>query len=160
MIVADEKVISIHYTLKNAAGDILDSSSGKDPLVYMPGVGNLIPGLERALLGKTVGDAMPVVVLPEDGYGVRSENLVQTVSMSMFQDPDQVKLGIQFQAQTHDSVRLATVTKIVGENVTIDMNHPLADETLYFDVEIVAIRDATEEERSHGHVHAHGGHAH
>lgn len=160
MIVADEKVISIHYTLKNADGEILDSSAGHDPLVYLHGAGNIIPGLEASLVGKAAGATVAAVIPPEEAYGVRSETLVQTVSLSMFQDPDQVKLGVQFQVQTQDSIRLATVTKIVGEDVTIDMNHPLADETLYFDVEIIDVREPAEEELAHGHVHTHGGHEH
>ncbi|MBN2391181.1 MAG: peptidylprolyl isomerase [Anaerolineae bacterium] len=160
MNITDGKVVHIHYTLKDDAGEVLDSSAGKEPLAYLHGASNIIPGLESALEGKTVGDKLAVAVAPEDGYGVRNENLVQTVSRSAFPDNAQVQLGVQFHVQTPAGVRLATVTKIVGDQVTLDMNHPLADVTLHFDVEVMDVQTATEEELAHGHVHAPGGHAH
>ncbi len=160
MQIADEKVVSIHYTLTDDDGQVLDSSAGREPLTYMHGAGNIIPGLENALLGKAVGDKVATVLSPEEGYGTRNESLVQTISRSQFQDPSQVQLGVQLRVQTYDAVRIATVTKIVGDTVTLDMNHPLADTTLHFDVEVMAVRDATAEERAHGHVHAPGGHGH
>jgi len=161
MIIANEKVVSIHYTLKNAADEVLDSSEGHDTLTYIHGIGNIIPGLEKALAGKSAGDKLAAVIPPEQAYGVRNEDMVQEVSMSNFQDPDQVQLGVQFQVHTpKEQVFMATITKIVGDVVTIDMNHPLADETLYFDIQVMDIRDATAEEKAHGHVHAPGAHAH
>ncbi len=160
MLISNEKVVAIHYTLTNDQGQVLDSSEGRDPLAYIHGAGSIIPGLERALEGKDVGDTLAVVIPPEEGYGRRNEELVQTIAMSNFEDPSQVKLGVRFQVQTPEAAYLATVTQIVGDQVTIDMNHPLADETLHFDVNVVEVREATEEELEHGHVHAPGEHAH
>ena len=159
MKISDEKVVSIHYTLTNDAGEVLDSSDGREPLAYLHGAGNIIPGLENALQGKGVGDKLSVVIPPEEGYGVRNEDFVQTIALSNFQDPSQVQLGAQFHAQTSEGVRVATVKAVVGDAVTIDMNHPLADMTLHFDVEVMEIREPTAEEKAHGHVHAHG-HSH
>ena len=160
MKITNGSVVSMHYTLTDDDGQVLDSSDGREPLDYMQGVGNIIPGLEKAMEGKVVGDKITAVIPPEEGYGVRSENLVQTISLSKnFEDASEVQLGVQFQVQTQNAVRIATVTKLVGDKVTIDMNHPLADITLHFDVEVMAIREATEEEKAHGHVHAHG-HSH
>lgn len=158
MNIADESVVSIHYTLTDDEGQILDSSAGREPLTYMHGTGNIIPGLESALSGKTVGDKVVAVIPPEEGYGTRNESLVQTVSLSNFEDPNQVQPGVQFQVQTSNGVYIATVTQIVGDNVTIDMNHPLADATLHFDVEVMGVREATAEEKEHGHVHGQGHH--
>ena len=160
MNITEGKVVHIHYTLKDDAGEVLDSSAGKEPLAYLHGASNIIPGLESALEGKTVGDKFTADVAPEDGYGVRNEALVQTVSRSAFPNDAQVQLGVQFHVQTSAGVRLATVTKIVDDQVTLDMNHPLADVTLHFDVEVMDVQTATEEELAHGHVHAPGGHAH
>ena len=160
MQITEGKVVHIHYTLKDDAGEVLDSSAGQEPLAYLHGAGNIIPGLESELEGKTVGDKLTVAVAPKDGYGVRNEALVQEVSRSVFPDDVDVQLGMQFHAQTSVGVRLATVTKIVGDQVTLDLNHPLADVTLHFDVEVMDVKTATEEELAHGHVHAHGDHAH
>jgi len=159
MKIGNGSVVSMHYTLTDDDGQVLDSSAGREPLVYMQGVGNIIPGLEKEMEGKVVGDKFTAVIPPAEGYGVRNEVLVQTVSMSNFQDPKQVQLGVQFQVQMQNAVRIATVTQIVDDKVTVDMNHPLADKTLHFDVEVVEIREATEEEKAHGHVHT-PGHSH
>ena len=153
MKISDKKVVGIHYTLKDDNGEIMDSSEVQSPLVYIQGSGNIISGLEQALVDKEAGDKLHVVIKPEDAYGVRDESLVQSVPISNFQNQSEVKEGVQFRAETSDGMRVATVTKIENETVTIDMNHPLADETLHFDVEITEVRDASEEELSHGHVH-------
>ena len=153
MKISDKKVVGIHYTLKDDNGEIMDSSEGQSPLIYIQGSGNIISGLEKALVDKEAGDKLHVVINPEDAYGIRDESLVQSVPISNFQNQSEVKEGIQFRAETSDGMRVATVTKIENETVTVDMNHPLADETLHFDVEITEVREATEEELSHGHVH-------
>lgn len=160
MHITDGKVVHIHYTLTNDAGEILDTSSGQEPLIYLQGAGNIIPGLENALEGKTVGDTLTVVVPPEQGYGVRNDELVDTASLSQFPNPEQVEVGVSFRVQMGDMMYIATVTDIDGDTVTFDMNHPLAGVTLNFDVAVVDVKDATPEELAHGHVHAHGGHAH
>lgn len=160
MVVAADKVVLIHYTLRNDEGKVLDSSSGGQPLAYIHGHGNLIPGLEKELEGKPAGEKLAVKVEPGEGYGERNAALVQRVPRRSFGGAA-VKPGMQFQAQTSSGeARIATVTGIQGDMVTVDMNHPLAGEHLHFEVEIAEIRDATEEELAHGHVHGPGGHHH
>jgi FKBP-type peptidyl-prolyl cis-trans isomerase SlyD len=160
MKISKEKVVSIHYTLKDKTGEVLDSSDGQPPLEYIQGLGNIIPGLEKALDGKQVGDKLNAVIPPEDAYGVRKESFVKTIPLSEFENQGDVKVGSQFRVETSQETHIATVTNIENENVTIDLNHPLADETLHFDIEVMDIREATQEELSHGHVHGAGGHAH
>jgi FKBP-type peptidyl-prolyl cis-trans isomerase SlyD len=158
--VAADKVVSIHYTLKDDAGEVIDSSAGGDPLAYIQGHGNLVPGLEKALEGKENGSKLNVAVSPEEGYGKHDAALIQRVPKRSLQGAGNLQKGMQFQARTEHGVRLFTVTAIVGDMVTLDGNHPLADKTLNFDIEIVEVRDATEEELEHGHVHGPGGHHH
>jgi FKBP-type peptidyl-prolyl cis-trans isomerase SlyD len=153
-------VVTIHYTLKNDSGEVLDSSSGGEPLAYIQGHGNLVAGLEKALEGKASGVSLAVVVDPADGYGVRDEALIQRVPKRSLQGAGEIKKGMQFQARTEDGMRLFTVTGLVGDMVTLDGNHPLADQTLHFDIEVVEVREATTEELEHGHVHGAGGHHH
>ena len=160
MQIADKSVVSIHYTLTNAEGNVLDSSNGQEPLAYLQGASNIIPGLENALVGKTVGDSLQVTVEPEEGYGPVREELVQEVDRSAFAGIDNIETGMQFMAQTPWGEQPVTVIKIEGENITLDGNHPLAGQTLSFDVEVVEVREASEEELEHGHVHGAGGHHH
>jgi len=158
--IAQEKVVSIHYTLKNAEGSVLDSSSGSDPLAYLHGAGNIIPGLESALEGKEAGEKLAVTVEPGQGYGDRDERLVQDVPRAAFKDVQELAPGMQFQAQGPQGTRLVVVTQVAEETVTVDANHPLAGQTLHFEVEVAEVRDATAEELEHGHVHGPGGHHH
>jgi FKBP-type peptidyl-prolyl cis-trans isomerase SlyD len=158
--ISADRVVTIHYTLKDDAGDVLDSSAGGEPLAYIQGHGNLVPGLEKALEGKSDGNTLAVSVAPEDGYGVRDEALVQRVPKRSLQGAGNIAKGMQFQARTEDGMRLFTVMAVVGDMVTLDGNHPLADQTLHFDVEVVGVREATSEELEHGHVHGAGGHHH
>ncbi|WP_028302572.1 FKBP-type peptidyl-prolyl cis-trans isomerase [Oceanospirillum beijerinckii] len=161
MQIQDNAVASIHYTLTNEAGDTIDSSEGAEPLAYLHGAANIIPGLENALLGKTVGDKLNVQVSPEDGYGEHVAELVQQVPQEMFQGVDQVEIGMEFHAESNTGQPIAvTVTEVKEGMVTIDANHPLAGVTLNFDVEIVEVREATAEEQEHGHAHGAGGHHH
>ena len=152
-------VVVMHYTLKNDQGVVLDSSEGKDPLAFIQGVGNIITGLETQIEGKEAGDKVQAVVSPEDGYGERFEELVHVVPKSGFrgEGDQQLTVGMQVQVETNNGVAIAAVTNIEGENVTLDLNHPLAGETLHFDVEIVEVREATAEELEHGHAHGEGG---
>ena len=158
MVIADQKVVSIHYTLKNSDGDILDESAEDSPLSYIHGTGSIIPGLEKELTGKTAGDKLSVSVAPAEAYGERSEKLVQELPRSAFQGVDDIQAGMQFQAQSPQGETLITVTKVEGDQVTVDGNHPLAGETLNFDVKVDGVRDATSEELDHGHVHSGGDH--
>ncbi len=160
MQIAKNVAVQIHYTLKNDAGEVLDSSEGAEPLAYLQGHGNLIPGLEKALEGKRAGDILNVSISPEDGYGVRDESLIQDVPRSAFQGVPSIETGMQFQAESNHGPRSVTVTKVTADIITVDGNHPLADQTLHFDVKIIDVRAASKEELSHGHVHGPGGHHH
>jgi FKBP-type peptidyl-prolyl cis-trans isomerase SlyD len=155
-----DRVVLIHYTLKGDDGAVIDSSAGGEPLAYIQGHGNLVAGLEKALEGKQDGDKVVVSVTPAQGYGVHDAALIQRVPKRSLQGAGQVKKGMQFQGQTPGGMRLFTVTALVGDMVTLDGNHPLADKTLNFDVDVVNVREATAEELEHGHVHGAGGHHH
>jgi len=152
----ENPVVSIHYTLTNKAGEQLDSSIGAEPLTYLHGAGNIIPGLENALADKTVGDKLTVTIEPEEAYGERNEEHIQTVPRDMFQGIDNIEVGMQFQADSSNGPAVVTITAVEGDQVSIDGNHPLAGEQLTFDVEIMDIRSATETEMEHGHIHGEG----
>lgn len=156
--IQNDLVAAIHYTLKNDDGDVVDSSEGRDPLEYLHGHGNLVAGLEAALAGKAPGDSLKVSVSPEEGYGVSDEDLVVDVPREYLPAED-IEPGMRFSAETSGGMRLFTVVEVGEETVVMDGNHPLAGETLHFDVEIVSIREAQPEELAHGHVHS-GGHHH
>lgn len=160
MQIAKNKVVSIDYTLTDPAGKVIDSSTGRGPMAYIHGTGAMIPGLEAELDGKAAGDDLKVTLAPEVGYGQRNPGLIQKVPRSNFPQKT-IQVGQQFRAQGPDGqTRLLTVTGFAGDDVTMDGNHPLAGVTLSFDVKVVEVRDATEEEVSHGHVHGPGGHHH
>lgn len=160
MPVANEMVVSIHYTLTNSAGEVLDSSEGSEPLTYLHGAGNIIPGLESALEGQETGNALKVEVAPEQGYGLVQDALIQEVPREAFGDVEDIQEGMRFQAQTNQGPVPIVVTKVTDESITVDGNHPLAGQTLFFDVSIEEVRAATEEELTHGHAHGPGGHHH
>ena len=160
MQIANDKVVTIHYTLTNDEGDLLDSSKDQDPLAYLHGSGNIIPGLENALTGRSIGDTFNIEVAPEDGYGVRDNEMVQSGPRSAFEGVDNIEPGMQFQAQSPDGIQLVTVIDLDGDEIILDGNHPMAGFTLHFDVEVINIREATQEELDHGHVHGAGGHHH
>lgn len=154
MKIADDTVVSIHYTLTDSEGNQIDSSAGKEPLRFLAGAGNIIPGLERELHGGEAGDKLQVTVEPGDGYGEIEPQLIQVLPRDAFTGVDEVKVGMEFQAQGPDGSTQYVVVKDVGDDgVTIDANHPLAGQTLNFDVTIENVREATEEEKAHGHVH-------
>ncbi|MEY4210562.1 MAG: hypothetical protein RLZ92_942 [Pseudomonadota bacterium] len=157
MQITDNTAVSFHYTLTNNSGEQLDSSIGSEPLLYLHGAGNIIPGLEAALVGKKAGDKLNVSIEPEHAYGLIDENMVQVVSKKMFEGMD-VEIGMQFHADVSYGSGVITITAIDGDDVTIDGNHPLAGEHLNFDVEVVDVRPATADEIAHGHIHGTGCH--
>ena len=160
MQIAKNTVATIDYTLTDPQGQVIDSSKGREPLAYLHGASNIIPGLESALEGKSAGDTMIVSVPPEQGYGMRDPNLVQPVPRTNFQGAPDIKPGMQFQAHTAEGARIVTVVKVDEQNVTVDANHPLAGMDLKFDVSVVGVREASAEELKHGHAHGAGGHHH
>ncbi|MDG2500945.1 MAG: peptidylprolyl isomerase [Porticoccaceae bacterium] len=158
MTIKENSAVSFHYTLTDDDGQTLDSSAGKDPLAYLHGAGNIIPGLESALEGKAVGDSMVVAVIAAEGYGEVQQELIQEVPRDAFQGVDSIEVGMQFEAQTGQGGSVpVTVTAVTDEVVTVDGNHPLAGKNLNFDVSIEDVREATEEELEQGHVSGAGG---
>ena len=160
MQIGRNRVVTLEYILRDERGTVLDSSSGRAPLSYLHGKGNIIPGLEEALAGKAEGDKVEVTVAPERGYGARDERLVQIVARAKFGDVAGLAPGMQVRANGPQGSRLVTVVRVDPDFVTVDGNHPLAGRTLHFSVEVTAVRKATHEEVSHGHVHGPGGHRH
>lgn len=160
MQVGSRTVVAIDYTLKDASGAVIDTSSGGEPLAYVHGVGAIIPGLEAALAGRESGDRVEVTVEPAEGYGERDLALIQTVSRDQFRGVGDVAVGMQFEAHGPGGGRIVTVVGVEGERVTLDANHPLAGKTLHFDVTVREVRAATDDELQHRHVHGAGGHHH
>jgi FKBP-type peptidyl-prolyl cis-trans isomerase SlyD len=160
MLISANKVVSIDYTLTDARGQVIDSSNGREPLAYLHGNNNIIPGLEKALEGKQKGDSLNVSIAPAEGYGEREEGLIQSVPRHLFENPEQLEVGMQFHSVSEEGMRVVTVTGVAQETVTIDANHPLAGETLNFAVKVMDVRDASAEELEHGHVHGADGHHH
>ncbi|RCL44890.1 MAG: peptidylprolyl isomerase [Candidatus Thioglobus sp.] len=154
LMVGDNMVVSMHYTLTDPQGNVLDSSESAEPLAYLHGANNIIPGLERGLIGKTVDDECQVTVAPEEGYGAVIPELVQSVDKAAFEGVESLEAGMAFEARSPEGeVQRVVITEINGDQVTVDGNHPLAGVTLNFDVKIVSVRDATAEELEHGHPH-------
>ncbi|MEY4575348.1 MAG: hypothetical protein RL701_51 [Pseudomonadota bacterium] len=160
MRIADEMAVLIHYKVANAAGEVLDSSEGDEPLAYIHGQGDLVSGLEKALLGKAAGDHVQVVVAPAEGYGEHEAAKIQTVPRDAFDADAELEPGMRFQAESEDGDVMVTITSVADDEVTVDANHPLAGQTLHFDVEVISVRACTAEEREHGHIHGPGGHHH
>lgn len=155
MQISKHKVVSFQYTLTNDAGDVIDSSEGGEALLYLHGEDNIVPGLEDALEGKSVGDKFKVSVEAGDGYGEFDPALIETVSADLFESVDKLDVGMEFEAELPDGegMMFVRITEVDGDSVTVDGNHPLAGQRLHFDVAIEDIREATEEELEHGHPH-------
>lgn len=158
--IADFKAVEIHYTLTNTAGEVIDSSADLDPLPYIHGIEALVPGLEKELAGKSVGDKIIASVSPAEGYGEKNPEMTQAIPRELFEFDGDIEIGMRFEAEAANGVELVTVIGLDEQTITIDANHPLAGETLNFDVEIISIRDATAEELEHGHIHTEGGCGH
>lgn len=159
MKVSANKVVSIHYTLTDNSGKVLDSSAGRQPLAYIHGNGHLIAGMEEGLEGHEKGEKLQLKISPEKGYGLRKEEFVQQVPLSAF-GGQEVKEGMQFEAGNEGQRYIVTVTQVGPETATVDGNHPLAGTELNFDVEVLEVREATPDELAHGHVHGPEGHQH
>lgn len=154
LLIGDNLVVSMHYTLTDDDGQTLDSSEGHEPMAYLHGARNIIPGLEKAMIGKTVEDTFKVSIEPAEAYGEIVPELIQTVDRAAFQGVDQIEVGMAFDAQGDDGLAQRIIVKQVdGDQITVDANHELAGQTLHFEVKVVAIREATQEELDHGHVH-------
>ncbi|CAN5463707.1 peptidylprolyl isomerase [soil metagenome] len=160
MQIANNSVVSFDYTLTDPNGQVIDTSKGREPLTYLHGTGGIIPGLESELEGKKAGDAFIVTIAPEKAYGPKDANMIQAVPRDSFKGVTDIQPGMQFQAQSPQGPRVVTVMAVADDKITIDANHPLAGMELKFDVTVVTVRAATEEELDHGHVHGAGGHHH
>ncbi|QBY05066.1 peptidylprolyl isomerase [Thalassotalea sp. HSM 43] len=160
MKIANNKVVNMHYAVMDKDENLIDSSYDHKPLAFIHGSGFLIPGLESALEGKQVGDSFIVDIAAEDAYGERHDGLVQTVPKALFASIDDLDVGMQLRAQTDQGEQTVIVIGMDEEEITVDGNHPLAGMDLKFDVEIIEVRDASEDELAHGHVHGEGGCGH
>ena len=161
MQISKHKVVSINYTLKDDEGQIIDTSEGGEPLAYLHGAENIIPGLENALTGKSSGDSLSVSIPPGEAYGEHDESKIQAVPRELFDDAGEVVVGAQYHAANPDGGDITiTVVEVNDDQVVVDANHPLAGANLNFDVTVLEVRDASEEEITHGHVHGPGGHHH
>ncbi len=159
---ATQRVISFHYTLTDSSGEVIDTSrDSESPFAYLEGMGQIIPGLERAMALLNVGDKRKIEVAAADAYGTFDEQLVVEVPKDKLPTTEDLQEGDQFQANgPQGEVLLFRVVEVLGETVKLDGNHPLAGEDLVFDVEVMGIRNATAEEIAHGHAHGEGGHHH
>ena len=161
--VAEGKVVAIYYTLKNTAGEVLDTNKGNDgkPLAFLHGAGNILPALEKELVGKAKNDFIEVELAPEDGYGERNPDSIRDVPRSAFPTDREPEVGAMIQGQGPDGQPImGTITEVGAEEVKVDLNHPLAGERLFFEVTVCGVREASEEEAQHGHPHGPGGHEH
>jgi FKBP-type peptidyl-prolyl cis-trans isomerase SlyD len=156
MDIAKDRIVTINYTLTDDGGKVIDSSKGREPLAYLHGAGNIIPGLEASLEGKSAGDNISVSIAPAKGYGERNGDLVQEVPRDRFPEGAEIRLGTQFQTMSPAGPQIVTVVGVTDEQVTVDGNHPLAGMNLNFEVDVVEVRQATAEELEHGHVHVPG----
>ncbi len=160
MQITRNTVVMIDYTLTDTAGEVLDSSQGGEPLAYLHGVGQIIPGLEQALEGKQLDEAFKVAIPPTEAYGEHDPELVQAVPRSVFGEASELVLGARVTARAENEERHFVIVGLTDTEVTLDGNHPLAGVTLNFDVKVVGVRAATAEELAHGHAHGENGHGH
>lgn len=160
-MIQNGKVVGLAYQLTDDQGAVVDASDAKDPFFYLHGASQIVPGLENALVGLKQGDKKKVQVSPEEGYGETNPSLVMTVQRSQFPAGSELEEGMQFQAESPEGQAMVfTIAGVEGDDITIDGNHPMAGKTLHFAIEVLSVRDATEEEKTHGHAHGPGGHHH
>lgn len=156
MKAAHGKVVSLHYTLTDDHGLVLDTSRERGPFTYLHGYGNIIPGLENALNGCEAGFSSVVQVAPAEGYGEYNQQAVFEVPRAQFPPNEEIQVGMQVQGEGAHGIVTFTVVAVNDSGIVLDGNHPMAGKTLHFDVEVLEVRDATAQELDHGHVHAHG----
>ena len=167
-LIGPDTVVTFHYRLYNSdgaggAGEFIESSEGEDPVVYLHGHNNVVKGLEAAMQGRRSGETFTVTISPDEGYGPRNDNAVQRVSCKHLHEYRKNKVfrpGEIVTVQTHHGPRQVVVIKAGKFNVDVDLNHPLAGATLYYDISIADVRPASAEELAHGHAHGPGGHHH
>ena len=159
MQITKNSVVSFHYTLNDADGKLLDTSAGREAFAYIHGGGMIVPGLEEEMEGKKGGDTLQVAIPPAKGYGELDPQLVHKVPLDRF-GGQTVEPGMQFQAGENGDMGVFTVIGVEDDLVILNGNHPLGGVTLHFNVDITDVRDASEEELEHGHVHGPGGHHH
>ena len=160
MKIEDKKVVAIEYTLKNASGEVLDSNQGEELLYFIQGEGNIVPGLEKQMAGKSTGDKFETLVKAADGYGIYDDEKIRRIPRAQMKHLKGLKEGMSLQMRGPEGVEMLTVTKVNEEEVVADGNHPLAGQDLHFQIRIGEIRDATKDELAHGHAHGPGGHHH
>ena len=160
MQIGPETVVTFHYTLRDQEGAAMETSRGGDPAAYLHGAHNIIPGLENAMTGRAGGETFSATLNPEDAYGLHNPDQVQRVPLKHIAYKGKLEPGAVVQLSTNDGMRAVTVKKAGRHTVDVDTNHPLAGQTLVFDIEVVEVRAATAEELAHGHVHGVGGHHH
>lgn len=153
MKITKDHAVSFDYEVRNSRSEILDSSQNNAPMAYVHGYASIIPGLEKALEGKSAGETLNIVVPPVEAYGLRDERRMAEVPRNIFPEGTEIKPGMRFRAQRDDGFDNVVVVAIDKDTVTVDSNHPLAGETLTFDVTVRDVRPATPEEIAHGHVH-------
>ncbi len=157
MTIQDRKAVSFHYTLSNQDGEQIETTQNREPMTYLHGAYNIIPGLESAMAGRSVGDEFQVTIEPADAYGEINEAKFQRISAKLFRFPKKLRPGQVVGLQSEKGPVQVTIIKVGRFNVDVDTNHPLAGQVLTFEVEVSAVRDATKEEIAHGHVHGAGG---
>lgn len=160
LTVSQHTVVAFHYDLADASGSAIESSRDGDPVLCLIGADNVLPGLERAMMGKTSGDRLQVTLPPEQAYGLRDEQKTDRVSAKYLRHEGKLSPGKIVRIDTNQGIKTATVLKVGKFSVDLDLNHPLAGQTLTFDVEITSVRPAQAEEIAHGHAHGVGGHHH
>jgi FKBP-type peptidyl-prolyl cis-trans isomerase SlyD len=159
--IGEKRVVTLHYTLKSSTGEVIDTSAGSEPLTYLHGAGEMVPGFEKSLIGKKAGEKHSFSVPPAEGYGERKGKGPQRVPKAAFEGIGEIEVGMALDTEGDDGrSQTVWIAAIDDDFVTIDINHPLAGETLHFEVEVLAIRKATAEEVKHGHVHGAHGHHH
>ncbi|RPJ06057.1 MAG: peptidylprolyl isomerase [Spirochaetaceae bacterium] len=160
MEITKDTIVTINYTLKDEKGSVLDTSEKKEPLQYLHGYGKMIPGVEKGLEGRKPGDAFDIKVTAEDGYGKYDERLMTSVKKDLIQTDAELAVGMALQAESPEGVHLLYITKIDGDMVSLDGNHPLAGMDLFFNLSVLDVREASPEEKDHGHAHDGDGHHH